>query len=489
MKTIIIFLISFVFLLFIGNYQSPLNEYLWGDSAVYHIMGKSWLEGHIIYKELFDNKGPYLYIVHAVGSFLGMGKWGMFLWETINLSVALLLMYEIGKLLVKNIKKIWLAICLTLCFFVATIGEGNLSEEWCLNAQLLPLYLFVKYSNGDKKEHPYLYTLIYGLCFGFISFLRINNGCVNVGIVIGLLVLFLVNKRYKEILFHGCVFLMGLCITILPMVAYFTYHNSLNEMLHGTFLYNLNYKESYMELSTGLIIKNLVMIIPVVLIGVLCAMKNDKEYKTIISYMMIPLAFIYTYTLYACWGFNHYFTNLLPCIFLAIILCLNTDWEKMIKFFIICLCFIPYSENFTKCIAKNIILDVVYKNDYLYSKIGDVSGMPHRDENERLRKIMDVIPKGERNSIYMYNAYLTQPLFLIADKMPIGKYFYLHNTIMRVDKKVEEEVKTFFYQDKPKWILMDCSQDDFFDSSVCDNYTLVMDKKQTGIGVDIYKMK
>lgn len=70
--------ISFCFLLLFSYSTSPVYSISWGhDSAVFQIIGKGWLDGYIPYRDLFDHKGPLLFLINAVGYMVG-GKNGLF---------------------------------------------------------------------------------------------------------------------------------------------------------------------------------------------------------------------------------------------------------------------------------------------------------------------------------------------------------------------------------------------------------------------------
>ena len=54
----------------------PLND--WTDANVYLSVGKGMLQGRVVYRDLYDHKGPLLYALHALcawacpGSFLAV---------------------------------------------------------------------------------------------------------------------------------------------------------------------------------------------------------------------------------------------------------------------------------------------------------------------------------------------------------------------------------------------------------------------------------
>ena len=58
-------LISFAMLLFAtrSSFLYPMNN--WDDSNSYFTMGKSMFRGIMIYRDIFDQKGPYLYLIYG----------------------------------------------------------------------------------------------------------------------------------------------------------------------------------------------------------------------------------------------------------------------------------------------------------------------------------------------------------------------------------------------------------------------------------------
>ncbi|MDD6362424.1 MAG: hypothetical protein PUG18_04085, partial [Lachnospiraceae bacterium] len=75
-------LISFAVLLFAtrSSFLYPMNN--WDDSNSYFTMGKSMFRGIMIYRDIFDQKGPYLYLIYGLASLISRTTFtGVFLFE------------------------------------------------------------------------------------------------------------------------------------------------------------------------------------------------------------------------------------------------------------------------------------------------------------------------------------------------------------------------------------------------------------------------
>lgn len=95
-KAAVVGFICFILLFFLGIDSSPFyGEYFHYDSSVYHIMGKSMLEGYRPYTDYFDNKGILLYSLYAVGIAIHGSRIGVFIMEWLFLFCSAILVVGI----------------------------------------------------------------------------------------------------------------------------------------------------------------------------------------------------------------------------------------------------------------------------------------------------------------------------------------------------------------------------------------------------------
>ena len=58
------------------SFLYPFND--WVDANIFFTMGKGMMNGRVLYRDLYDHKGPLLYFIHGIAylisnkSFLGM---------------------------------------------------------------------------------------------------------------------------------------------------------------------------------------------------------------------------------------------------------------------------------------------------------------------------------------------------------------------------------------------------------------------------------
>ena len=76
---------SFIFVFFFSRTTSPLYKYDVGiDSAYFQTMARGWINGKVLYRDIFDQKGPYLYTIEALGILLCNGRIGIMIMQIIT---------------------------------------------------------------------------------------------------------------------------------------------------------------------------------------------------------------------------------------------------------------------------------------------------------------------------------------------------------------------------------------------------------------------
>ena len=101
--------IGTLFRLYPGNHLSP----EW-DSAVFLYIGRRMTEGKIPYLDLFDHKGPLLYLIEYLGCLLTPGRFaGVWFFEIVSLFVTLYLSCRAARILTKEDNQIYISLLLT----------------------------------------------------------------------------------------------------------------------------------------------------------------------------------------------------------------------------------------------------------------------------------------------------------------------------------------------------------------------------------------
>ena len=138
-----------------SSFLYPYNN--WDDANSYLSMGKSMMHGAVIYRDLFDQKGPYLYFLYGLSSLISRTDFaGVFAMEVLFGAIDLWLLRRILGLYCSGRTSLALAPILFSCMCASkSFYWGGSAEELCLPFLLWPLYVLLRTleeGNRFRKE-------------------------------------------------------------------------------------------------------------------------------------------------------------------------------------------------------------------------------------------------------------------------------------------------------------------------------------------------
>lgn len=436
----ILFLLVSIFFLSIFSWStSPLFTHDGMDSAVFKTMGQALLKGKVLYKDIFDHKGPILYFIDALGQWLIPGRMGIFLLQVSALSIASLYMFKTSKLFLKP-SLAFICLLLALLFFGGHIQEGNQCEEWMMYAICISFYYVCSYLvERSEQNHPLYYSLIYGLCFGFSFFIRPNDAVAWVGgIILGITLWLFYRRKYKNAILNILCFWGGFLIIAIPILIYFGSNDAISDLWYGLVEFNRGYSGGVFHLILSCFKKGKLFLILLFVIFI-WLLYNTKYEKLL---LFITPAFLMAVFLMGSGMFLHYS------------ICLTPFWLLFFTFFflkskkthwtIAVLCVLIHFSEYYR--GQFVIKPSVIK----WNRTGQQAVYK---EAERL---FAFVPESEKDSIWNYGLAWEggvdggmQSEFSIfchlgivqCNKITIGKNEYLEN---------EDLISQHF----PKWIII-----------------------------------
>lgn len=458
-----LFSIGVIFLLFFSISTSPLTSNFYGtDSAFFQMAGQSMVKGKVMYLDIFDNKGPYLFLIQYLGQIICYGRYGIFLIQLISMFISLYFMDCICQMLCgRNYSfRIYSAI---IFFFIwsFTLDCGNLSEEYSLPVLFFCLYLFFKFLNGER-EKPFSYSIVIGASFGFLAFIRITNASFICVLVATLLTEFILNRQFTRVFICMIGFCIGFLISCLPIGIFYVYKHALFEMLYCTFMFNFLYAVK----NPGIARISVILILVVTAFLSLCINMDNRVYCLFSFYSMIVTSAI----LLLGNAYIHYYQMIIPPV-------LGNAWLIMRKYQRINL-------RHKKLIVSLIILILMILNVHLVIMHGGrvavalglnspkmeatfLGALAHSVEKfdtygqgtygyvalERISDILEHIPKNSYNEVYNYN---TKPLWLrVSGILPYNKYCQTQESFISINPQIEDEIDYMFEVNPPKYIVLE----------------------------------
>lgn len=452
-------LLAFLVILGFSVSVSPLLGDMGLDSPVFMLLGKEILRGQRLYQDVFDHKGPVIFYLNALGMLLP-GTIGMYVIESVNLGVMLILLYEICKLFLKNkaFIKYFLIMAYFLMCFVFTMREGNSVNEFANMLTMISLYTAMRYFVSGSTQHPSRYATVYAACFTLIAFMRITNGLLLAGMVLGITMHLIIAKEYKNLVQNIIGFLTGIAIVTVPICAFFWVQGGLWEMLDATFLFNIVYSRTTNSAANIMAIDIFKGVLPC-----LCAAIGIGLNPRFIRYRGLRLSLVLACLCAAVSinmgvGYLNYSMVITPlnCIALIGFMMLEVDKKKknhdyqMLPFLQIC----------------GFILVLFYP---LWGDCYVLQYTPFAVTKEPLLIGNDLpIPEEERDQVLAIN--LEFFWYLKNDAVPPYKYLGNQKWWSEFDPEIKSYMKKLLAgDDAPKWLLVQ-NYDNYLNSILNDRY-------------------
>lgn len=216
---------------------SPIINHPYTDSSVFVYVGRVMQNGGLPYVDVFDHKGPLLYILNYLGLSITGNIWGIWLEECILLLVCSIVFFHC-------IHGIWGRVptvlsIIGLFMFVMGTSDGNLTESWGLCFAMIILSDMVKGLNSGSWS--FKRGLFSGISIAALALLRPN--LLPIGLIYVLSVMCDCFSRRGFLLLRTMFWsvAVGGCIVILPIMYWLLNAGCIEECWRSYILFNLEY--------------------------------------------------------------------------------------------------------------------------------------------------------------------------------------------------------------------------------------------------------
>lgn len=230
-------LAGFLLMLFAtrSSFLYPCND--WNDANSYFSMGKALFNGKMPYRDVFDQKGPYLYFLYGLAYLVSHTTFaGVFILEVICAFLDLLGIYYILRLYLKrNTALFFSPLTLAVAVSSKSFYWGGSAEEICYPLLVWGLYLSIEYFKNSYPQKPMGFKVIFG--GGLLAGVAANIKFTVLGFFFAWMMCvafsFLVRKDFFGAV-KGCVvFLLGMAVPFIPWLIYFGANHGLYEWYWG----------------------------------------------------------------------------------------------------------------------------------------------------------------------------------------------------------------------------------------------------------------
>ena len=233
-------LITSAALLLLCSQCSPLYPInVWGDANCLLTVGRVMREGGVVYRDIYEQKGPTLYLIHAIAACVSDTSFhGVYVMEVLSLAAALYLACRLGM----RRRSAWAACCdaalIGACVLVGSaFSRGDSAEEFCLPYLMGAVYLAFRHYGDNDGPMPEKALFVCGLMAGMVATIKFTILGLFVGLCVAEGVLALREGGIRRALVSAGVFLAGMLLPVAMWCAYFAFHGALDDF-YTAYVYN-----------------------------------------------------------------------------------------------------------------------------------------------------------------------------------------------------------------------------------------------------------
>lgn len=313
----------------------PLNP--WDDSNVFATIAKSMLEGKVLYRDVFDQKGPLLFLVHALGAWCFTRPFlGIYLLEILCVFVTMVYGLKTMRIFRQNVIQIPLMLVIE-AFYLSSdfFYYGDSVEELSMPILAYSLYHFMRYARWSKVPNLWS-SFVLGIGFAAVFWMKFTVLAMPLGSVVATMVLASKRGEWRQILPTIGGILAGFVAMTTVVLLCFVPQGAVGDVLEGYFGYNLFHYHLYSEdtvSESGFYPMRWLLF--AILVLPLCFLKIDRDVK-----LMVVMSWAFSLVLLAVTTVYIYYFSVLFVMFPLMDYPLRRVLDKRFAPLTLCVCMI-----------------------------------------------------------------------------------------------------------------------------------------------------
>lgn len=372
------FLLVVLFFFFLLRFPSLFEPYWYGDEGIYQTLGMAIKEDRLLYRDIWDNKPPFIYLLYSV---LSSDQFATKLASLASGLLSILVFFFLAKKLFSQAspdspKIHFFATVIFAVLLGLPLIEGNIANAE--NFMLLPILIaaLLIFDQIHKKKFSsihlpssifHLPLLTAGLLLSFAFLFKAVAFFDLLAFIIFIVIVSMRErlnlKSIKNIKVQTISVVLGFIIPIILTTLFFLINNALVDFLQATFVQNVD----YVSYGNKFLIPNGLLFLKAVLLSlfILYIFKIRKIVSVTTIFIVIWFAFSLFNAFFAERPYPHYLLVLLPSFSLiAALIVWDKKYQKIITLFaLIAMVFvfnnfhffsrsIAYYENFISFILE-----------------------------------------------------------------------------------------------------------------------------------------
>ncbi|GAA1926639.1 hypothetical protein GCM10009775_18540 [Microbacterium aoyamense] len=426
--------VSALFVTLLSGTTSPLRPWFGGDSAMFRLIGTAMAQGQTLYVDIWDHKGPGLFVIQWLAQVLVPGRIGIFILQILFLYATLALLYAMTRRMTGAVGA-WTVIAASIAFLAPAYEHGNLSEEYSLPFIALAMFVLTREWMTQREARLWWFAAA-GAAFGYVVFIRINNALPIFGMFLAFFVWTLVRRRrlWAPLLAS----LAGFVVVCGAFLLGFAIVGALDEMIDGTFLFSAAYRGNEVITLDRIFVNGFVYLAIIGIFAPLVGGFVDAQFRKRGRFLLlgwILAASTAGALLLSTTGYFHYLQVAVPGVALGVALALQPVTGRLRLHVLAAALIVAVALVWT--MSGREAAAQVRANEPAYT--ADVED------------ILAGVPESEHQGVYGWN--LDARFFLNAGTLPVQRYFTMQEWWGSNDPRVLDESLGFVEEERPEWIV------------------------------------
>ena len=450
-----------VFVISMLSKSSPLYPFNdWTDTNIFLTVGKSVLHGKVLYRDIYEQKGPLLFLIYVLPAIISERSFiGVFLLECIAAFFFLFYSYKITNLLALQSSLVLLSAYAFLVYSSRSFAHGGSVEELCIPMVTCSLYYMVR-SLIWEKPMSLKVAFLNGIFIGCIFWIKYTMLGVYIGYIAVLIVVnTFVYKQCSYLIKTAGILFLGAITASIPVLFYFSMNCAFKDLwkayfFNNLFYYNMNGQNSLLIIElkgiANAIIYNpaLFLLIFAGLLFLLTIYNNKKIFAVILICFCVASVFTYLRSTYV------YYTFILSA-FAPFGICMI-----MQEYTYVTSAYSNKAKAMEIAAAIFIISSAFFYSSNSYMFLKDIETIPQY-------QLAQTINTSENRTLLNYGV-LDVGLYTMTGTIPDTKYFCRFNVNLQEmmeeqDRYIEQTTDNFvvtrdWQLESPNYHLVDCAK-------------------------------
>lgn len=415
--------LSAVFFFILLRLPSLIEPYWYGDEGIYAVIGQSLRDGAVLYRDIWDNKPPGLYLIYALfnGDLVWVKGLSM-VFGALNVGV----FYLLAKRLLKTKLPVFIATIAFTVLFGLPILEGNIAnaENFMLLPICLAFYLVIRFYTPKAFAAA-------GFLLAIAAMIKIV-AIFDIAALLFIAYIFSINKKNKTVsktidfLSSKKLILFLISALVLPVVVllYFLSQQSLSYLFSSVLTNNVDYVgvNNYLLFPLGLVFLKVAL-----LLGGLTALfifRNKLTDSEVVVYSWLTFALFSVF--FSERPYTHYLLmGLMPYALLVGLLVKKIKIFPLILFLSVTIISYTYFNIYLKnqSYYSNFVNFVLGNKSYSeYIAFFDRSSVVDYEVASYLKRTLQ-----ENETVYFWSD--SAQLYLLSEVYPITKYIVAYHNL------------------------------------------------------------